>query len=357
MSIPRHRRRLAVLTVILALLGAILSASSAAAAPVPAKAGGVYWGAWIGDQLTGEEAPWDMSAVGRMEKLLGKGLSLVQFSSPFDNCEGKHCEPVAFPDVGMDSIRDYGAIPVLSWGSQPNSDSLSNPQYQLRKIAGGAFDPQIRQFAEAAKAWGHPFFMRFNWEMNGRWFLWGTVNGNKPKDYIAAWRHVHDIFAQAGATNATWTWCPYADAPGRFTPMQRFYPGAKYVDWTCLDAYNWGKTPANPAPWRSFDQLFHQSYEELLALAPGKPVMLGEIASSGASARKATWISQMFKLLPKRYPLVRALIWFDQNDRGASWPLESSKSGLRAFKSGLKAKRYRGNGYFDFAQAPVPAPR
>ena len=27
------------------------------------RAAAVYWGAWIGDQLTGGEAPWDMSAV------------------------------------------------------------------------------------------------------------------------------------------------------------------------------------------------------------------------------------------------------------------------------------------------------
>src|SRR5690349_24021953 len=45
----------------------------------------------------------------------------------------------------------------------------------------------------------------FDWQMNGDWqFPWSAqLNGNTPADYIAAWRHVHDLFAQAGATNVT----------------------------------------------------------------------------------------------------------------------------------------------------------
>ncbi len=35
------------------------------------------------------------------------------------------------------------------------------------------------------------------------------VNGDQPGEFVAAWRHVHDIFTSVGATNATWVWCPY----------------------------------------------------------------------------------------------------------------------------------------------------
>ena len=76
----------------------------------------------------------------------------------------------------------------------------------------GRYDEYIREFAEEARAWGHPFFLRFNWEMNGDWFPWSEgVNGNPSGEYVAAWRHVHDIFAAVGATNVTWVWCPFVD--------------------------------------------------------------------------------------------------------------------------------------------------
>ena len=328
-----------------------------APAKVPsAGSGGVYWGAWIGPQLTGEEAPWDMGAVRQLQGMLGKSLSLVQFSAPFEECEGGSCQPQGFPAEGMEAIRQYGAIPVLSWGSQPDTASLSNPEYRLAKIAHGAFDPQIRAFAEQAKAWGHPFFLRFDWEMNGGWFLWGDVNRNRPRDFVAAWRHVHDIFTAVGATNATWTWCPYADTARQFTPIRRYYPGGAYVDWTCLDGYNWGESAANPAPWRSFDYLFHQSYRTVTALAPRKPVMLGEIASSGSGQAKSHWITQMFTQLPKRYPRVHALVWFEKDDRGTSWTLASSPPSLRAFRAGLQNPRYSGNSYLTLASSPITPP-
>ena len=71
------------------------------------------------------------------------------------------------------------------------------------------------------------------------------ANGNKPGEYVAAWRHVHDIFAAAGATNATWVWCPYADVTPQPAPSPSYYPGDAYVDWTCLDGYNWANNRAN----------------------------------------------------------------------------------------------------------------
>ena len=102
----------------------------------------------------------------------------------------------------MESIRDYGAIPVFSWSSQSIPSSLNEPDFQLSDVIAGTYDSYIREFAEAARDWGHPFFLRFNWEMNGNWFPWSEgVNGNQPGEFVAAWRHVHDIFTAVGADN------------------------------------------------------------------------------------------------------------------------------------------------------------
>jgi mannan endo-1,4-beta-mannosidase len=348
------RATAAAVLIFVATLSFVLTGAAGGAST---SANSVYWGAWIGPQLTGTEAPWDMSAVSEMEERLGKSMSLVEFSAPFTNCESA-CKPQEFPRVGMNSIRNHGSIPVLSWGSQATDSGLEDPEYTLARIADGEFDSYLDRFAQQAKAWGHPFFLRFNWEMNGNWFLWGSqANGNTPADYVAAWRHVHDIFTSVGATNATWVWCPYANGSRNLNQLKALYPGDEYVDWTCLDGYNWGPQSVNPSPWRSFSFLFGPSYKRIVnKIAPSKPMMIGEVASNGGGKPKATWIHNMFAELPRRFPQIRAVIWFDRPDRGLSWTLESSPAASKAFAQAIKSDRYVGNSFAGLTADPIPPP-
>ncbi|HKF83512.1 MAG TPA: glycosyl hydrolase [Solirubrobacterales bacterium] len=317
-----------------------------------------YWGAWIGDQITGTDAPWDMGGVSLFEQMVGKGLSLIEFSSSWQVC-GRTCTPYKFPYEAMENVRRYGAIPVYSWGaeSSPRSSEVQ-PEFQLADIIGGAYDSYIAQFANEARAWGHPFFLRPNWEMNGNWFPWSELaNENSPGQYVAAWRHIHDIFAAVGASNATWVWCPYADTEKRLkkTPLKPLYPGNSYVDWTCLDGYNWGRNPVNPKPWRSFGELFDPAYTEVTKkVAPRKPLMLAEFATSPNGGHKAAWIRQMFEKLPRKYPRVRALIYFNTVDRGVDWPLETSPPAAKAFSKGISKGIYANNRFAELASAPIP---
>ena len=78
MRSPRRKTPLLVVVLACLTLAAMIAAAPAGAAAKPRK---MYWGAWIGDQLTGEEAPFDMRAVSRFEGKLGKSLSLVEFGS------------------------------------------------------------------------------------------------------------------------------------------------------------------------------------------------------------------------------------------------------------------------------------
>src|SRR5262249_53008700 len=151
--------------------------------------------------------PFDIEAANRFSQMVGKGMSVMEFSSPFSNCESTRCTQYEFPDTAMENARRYGAIPMLGWGSESTPWDTYNPvqpDYELSDLISGRYDAYIRQFAEAARNWGHPFFLRFNWEMNGNWFPWGVgVGANTAPEFVAAWRRVHDIFASVGATNAT----------------------------------------------------------------------------------------------------------------------------------------------------------
>src|ERR1051326_8426768 len=216
-----------------------------------------------------------------------------------------------------------------------------------------------------AGKWGNPFFLRFDHEMTGWWYPWGEqVNGNQPGDFVAAWQHVHDIFVQQGATNATWVWCPNAVGKST-TALAEVYPGDDYVDWTCLDSYNFGTDGGNL--WISFKEAFNgsiaygtrDSYSQLVNLAPTKPIMIGETASSENGGSKAAWITDMLEAeLPNQFPQVKALVWFDSSgiEWGRTFPLDSSPAATRAFQSGIASPVYASNAYATLEVSPIPAP-
>jgi beta-mannanase len=222
----------------------------------------------------------------------------------------------------------------------------------------GDFDPYIREFAEAAHRWGHPFFLRFDWEMNGNWFPWSEgVNGNTAGQYVAAWRHVHDIFTSVGATNVSWVWCPNVDPEGRFQSLGSLYPGDEYVDWTGLDGYNWGTAPAKPDRWRSFGDLYASTYHQIAdSIAPSKPLLVGEVGSTEHGGSKAAWISDMLASIPVVFPKIRGVLWFDTFDSGMDWPIETSASAEEAFALGIQSSAYRGSDYANIAASPIPPP-
>jgi hypothetical protein len=316
----------------------------------------LYWGAVIGKQLTGESAPFDMNAIDAFERKARKGISLLSFSSPFFDCIEPPCVPYHFPKAIAENLRLRGIIPFLSWASQSVPASLVQPDYSLASVANGNHDAYIREFAEQAKDWNRPFFLRFDAEMNGFWFPWSEgVNGNKPGDYVAAWRHVHDIFEQMGTYKATWVWCPNVDFTRSLTPLHSLYPGDRYVDWTCLDGFNWGNT-RNSLGWQSFKEVFRSTYKRVVKIAPHKPMVIGEVASEERGGSKPNWIKSTFRAIPKKYKKVRAVIWFDEKDQGMDWPIESSKASTKAFAKAIGRSIYRPNVFSELPPGPVQPP-
>jgi hypothetical protein len=315
----------------------------------------LYWGATIGEQLTGEQAPWDMSAVSKFEGMAGKGVSLVNFFAPFANCASK-CSFYKFPTEPMESIRQHGSIPVYSWSSQSIPSSLNEPDFQLSDVIAGNFDSYIREFAEDARDWGHPFFLRFDWEMNGNWFPWSEgVNGNQSGEFVAAWRHVHDIFTSVGASNVTWVWCPNVDPGNKLAnSLASDYPGDEYVDWTGLDGYNWGPSKGG---WTSFSHLYDSTYHAITdTIAPSKPLLIGEMGSTEKGGSKASWISEALAEIPTAFPKIRAMLWFDTFDDGMDWPIETSSSATSAFAAGIQAPAYQSNSYANLPPTAIAPP-
>ena len=182
----------------------------------------IYWGAWIAGSVSGHgDAPWDMRSVSAFERQAGKGVSIIHFGQPWYT----NGVPQPFYPQPLEAVREHGAIPLVDWGSWDNHGAKYQPAFSLSRIIDGSFDWYIRRWATGARDWGHPFFLRFDHEMNGDWFTWSEgVDGNTAGQFVAAWRHVHRVFDSVGASNVTWVWSPIIEY-SEHTPLAEMYPG------------------------------------------------------------------------------------------------------------------------------------
>lgn len=319
----------------------------------------IYWGALVDGQAPSPENMQSGGTFDVFERHTQKKMSILHWGQPWKMNDTYQ----SFYTPWFDNVRSHGSIPMIDWGSWHLGDGSGQPDFKLSSIYSGTHDDYIRGWALSAKSWGHPFFLRFDWEMNGNWqFPWSEqLNGNQPGDYVKAWQHVHDIFTQIGATNVTWVWCPNISSPTTRS-IASLYPGDAYVDWTCLDGYNKNRT------WLGFHTLFtgnginwlYNSYQELSAVAPNKPIMLGEVASLEAGdggAKKGEWIKDAFTTqLPKNFPKIKAVVWFnwDANDPAYTFPIESSQASIEAFATAIQSNYFAENDFSNLNKSPIP---
>jgi len=289
----------------------------------------------------------DLSSVTAFETHAQKPVSIVMWYQGWGLTDGSQ----NFEPGWMDTIRNHGSIPLVTWEPWLYSLGINQPVYSLQNIIDGAHDDYITQWAQASKAWGYPYFLRFAHEMNGNWNPWSErVNSNKPGQYVLAWRHVHDLFAAQGATNVSWVWSPNVAYSGS-APLKDLYPGHAYVDWVAMDGYNWGTVSQHQ--WQTFAQVFHQTYTELLAIS-SKPLMIAETASAEQAGDKAGWITDGFSnQLPRAFPKIKAVIWFNEN-KETDWRIESSPAAQSAFASAISSNIYASNQYATLNTSPIP---
>jgi beta-mannanase len=241
---------------------------------------------------------------------------------------------------------DNGRIPMISLGGRSSFPGLD-------AIADGAQDSYLAALADRVRAFGDRLFLRPLWEMNGDWSAWGGAanndggQANGPAKYIRAWRHMHNIFAERGATNAVWVWSPNcidkpADAWNHWTG---YYPGDAYVDWVACDGYNWGTTMPY-SEWRSWATIFGGP-ESVYADYATKPFMVAETASCEQGGDKAAWLRDAEQFIAPSFPNVRAFVYFDafsEQEVACDWRVTSSQAALDAFRTLAADPYFHGRG-------------
>ncbi|MEX5271286.1 glycoside hydrolase family 26 protein [Kocuria sabuli] len=270
--------------------------------------------------------PGASQELAEVASLTGEKPSIVLSYKDFE-------QPVPYWE--LEQARSAGATTLLTWEPWAWGGGTDQPAYALDRIAAGDHDAHITDWATRLADWGGPVMLRFGHEMNGNWYPWAEgVNGNGAGDYVAAYRHVHDIFTAAGADNVQWVWNPNVPYWGS-TPLDGLYPGADYVDVAGLDGYNWG-TSQSWSTWQQPWELFGWGLAEMRRLAPGKEIVVAETASAESGGSKAEWNAHLVYYLAAQ-PDVTGLVWF-HHDKETDWRINSSASSASALANEL-AKR------------------
>jgi hypothetical protein len=280
------------------------------------QSGAVYLGAQVNP--SGVPGASNQAVVSAFEAKIGRKLALDMHYYRWND---------AFPGRNEADDAENGRIPVISWNCGASDG----------QVASGAQDAAIRTHADAIKAYGSTIFLRYKWEMN----LTSTANGRAacydPKhddpngffsasEYVAAWLHIRQIFAQEDVGNVVWLWNPSAGGQDALS----YYPGAQAVDWVGLDEYD-----LNGA---AFAQTFQNGYAELASL--NKPIL---IAETGATQNdQSAFFAQAASTLKHTYPLVAGFMYFDAVGPRADWRL--SPDGLSAFGAMAKDPYFAARG-------------
>lgn len=275
---------------------------------------GLKIGAWVGTQPS-------ESAIKSFQELQGRKLDIVHqfinWSTDFS-----WVRPYA------DAVYNNGSILMITWEPW---------EYNTVDIKNGKADAYITRMAKDMKAYGKEIWLRPLHEANGDWYPWAigySSRVNTNETYIAAFRHIVDIFRANGATNVKWVFNVNCDNVGNGTSYLGHYPGDNYVDYTSIDGYNWGTTQSWGSQWQSFDQVFSRAYQALASI--NKPIIIAEFASAEIGGNKARWITEAYNSIRTSYNKVIAAVWFHEN-KETDWRINSSPEALAAYREAIGA--------------------
>jgi hypothetical protein len=218
-----------------------------------------------------------------------------------------------FPSGWARTLLRDGILPLIQ--INPRRESLA-------AIAAGRYDPYLRRFAAEVRSLRGEVALSFAHEMNGSWYPWGFLHV-RPEEFVAAWRHVHDVLGAAGARRVIWVWTVAHTAPqaGRlFAPVGPYWPGAPYVNWVGLDIYY-----SNPRT--TFRTAFMPTIGAVRRFT-SNPILLCETAVPNQDGQ----LQQIGNLFAgARAAGLLGVIWFDQDAR-TSWELNTRPAALAAFR-------------------------
>ncbi len=247
----------------------------------PAIPTGAYLGAWVNPTSANGTSLSKSTQIPSFENAIRRHLGI-------DHHFYKWREDFPGPEAQADVQK--GSIPLLSWAC----GALDTD------VAAGKEDRVIVSRARAIKAFGHPVFVRWFWEMNLQKKHANCIGDAGATGYVAAWQHIWTVFQREGVRNVAWVWCPGGDAFPQ--PAASFYPGDRYVDWVAADGYN---KSANPKSFRRSFTRFYTAWGDR-----GKPLMIGETGAAQGMPQ-VEWLTTARDVLKTEWPSIKAVVYWD----------------------------------------------
>ncbi|MFJ1793562.1 glycoside hydrolase family 26 protein [Kitasatospora griseola] len=290
--------------------------------PVPSKSvfespNGKYFG------VATPEAPWSSAEVDSVAGKAGVRPTMTEYFVRWT---------ADFDAKAVSRAYEHGTLPVVSWEPWDGEDNghTEQPAFALSTIISGAHDDYVRRFAQAVAAQKWPVAIRFAHEMNGTWYPWSEgKNGNQKGEYVQAWKHVHDVFQQAGADNVIWVWSANILRPVPNTDLGPLYPGDDYVDWVGLTGYG---TKGEESATQTFGPTL-----DAVRKITHRPILITETGREPSAALKAKWTADFFSWLNQQADVL-GFIWFERDrDQGgkADWRFDETPESQRAFSDGI----------------------
>jgi hypothetical protein len=240
-------------------------------------------------------------------------------------------------------LRSHGWEPMLNVNPYYFSGCPATQLPLYKAIAMGKCDEFLHKAGKNLARVDEPFYLLFAWEMNNPHNEWSISHtGSSEEDFKRAWRHIHKIFQQEKATKVVWVFCPNVPDDPDF-PYSKIYPGKNFVDWVGLDGYNWGTTQSW-SEWINFSGVFTGSYNKMVAIAPGKPMMIAEVNTTDQGGDKGEWYRDMLtQQIPYNFPNIKAVVIFNEDrsvQENVNWKVDVTPEALEAFTSAINSKFY-----------------
>lgn len=305
----RHVGLIACITgVVAVLLAVVVVEVSDAPSGSPAPSASSQHVRYLGVYEPG--SPSSYSGVEKFARAVGRQPDLVSYYSGWGEKFQKDFAATA---------SNHGATAIVQ--IDPNNISLAN-------IAAGTYDSYLISFADDVAAFRHQVVICFGHEMNGFWETWG-YHHTPAKTFIAAWRHIVNLFRSQHANNVIWLW-QVNSSSSQTGPVRDWWPGSQYVTWVGVSGYYY-------LPGNTFDNVFNPVVADIRQFTHA-PLLIAETAV-GPEAGQPRGIKDLFDGL--RLNNYIGLVWFDQHStgglyKGEDWRLEDNPAALKAFRSALE---------------------
>jgi hypothetical protein len=219
-----------------------------------------------------------------------------------------------------------------------------HPEVRWSQIAAGDFDAQLRRSAAALAALKSPLFLTFDHEADvpAKPQARGT-----PAQFVAAWRHLHQLFAAASASNVIWTWV-VTGYPPNDARAAALYPGDDVVDWISWDPYDQRGCQSGGVgtrPTQTFAEVAAPFYRWLetsgvkAGISLDKPYLISETASAYDPKDPAA-SAAFYRSIPaglKQLPRIRAVTLWDESTGKCNYKILGDAAAESALSEALRA--------------------